>query len=121
MKVIYIAGRYRDKRGEYYVRKNIKDAEFHALYVWGHGGVAICPHKNTAGFNGAFGIPDKVWLDGDLELLMRSDAVWAIPGWEESEGAKKEVAFAVNIQKPVLHTKGEVKRYLEGSLHWRDK
>jgi len=47
MKVIYIAGKYRDTRGEYWVRQNIRLAEFYAVRVWNIGAVAPCPHKNT--------------------------------------------------------------------------
>ncbi len=38
-------------------------------------GMALCPHKNTAGFGGLPGCSDDMWLQGDLELLRRCDAV----------------------------------------------
>jgi len=102
MKVIYIAGKYRDKRGEFYVQMNIREAEQAALFVWVNGGVALCPHKNTSGLGGAFLIDDQTWLAGDLELLSRCDAVWAIPNWVASAGAHDEVAFAKKNNIPVL-------------------
>ena len=108
MKVIYIAGHYRDERGEYYVRTNIRIAENAALYVWFNGGVALCPHKNTAGFGGAYGIYDKTWLDGDLELLTRCDAIWALDGWDTSAGATAEVEFAKAHGIKVLYNELEV-------------
>jgi hypothetical protein len=114
MKVIYIAGRYRDKRGEYYVRMNIREAEHSALHVWHWGGAAICPHKNTAGFGGAFGISDETWLEGALEIMRRCDAVWMLPGWESSEGAKQEKAVAEYYKLPLLYNEGDVYEFLKG-------
>ncbi len=114
MKVIYIAGRYRDERGEFYVRCNIREAERAALFVWMNGGVAMCPHKNTAGLGGAHGIPDSTWLDGDLELLDRCDAIWPIPGWESSSGTRREVDFAEKNDIPILSSQADVLKFLEG-------
>lgn len=93
MKVIYIAGPYRAP-SEWEVRMNIREAEHHALMVWQYGAVALCPHKNTAGFGGAPGCIDDTWLQGDLELLKRCDALWAITGWRDSTGATREVEYA---------------------------
>lgn len=114
MKVVYIAGKYRDARGEYFVRQNIRMAEDAALFVWDHGGVAMCPHKNTAGFGGARGLSDDVWLRGDLALLQRCDAVMAIPGWEESEGAQVEVIQAESWEIPVFTDYECLEEYLRG-------
>lgn len=110
MKVIYIAGPYRNSAGEYFVRQNIRRAEEEAIFVWKSGAVAICPHKNTAGFGGA--APDHVWLEGDLELLKRCDAVYAIDGWSASSGATAEVAFAKQNNIPIFFSKSEVKAWL---------
>ena len=63
-----------------------------SLMVWLCGAVALCPHANTANFDGA--APDEVWLAGDLELLTRCDAVLTVDGWESSRGATAEVEFA---------------------------
>lgn len=113
MKVIYIAGKYRSDRGEFYVRCNIREAERAALFVWLHGGVALCPHKNTAGLGGAHGMTVEVWLDGDLELIERCDALWAIPGWDDSYGAKAEVDFAKKCNIPVLFDQVDVLEFLK--------
>jgi hypothetical protein len=111
MKIIYIAGPYRG-RSEWEVIQNIRAAEARALDVWRFGGVALCPHKNTSGFGGARGIDDAVWLKGDMELLRRCDAVWAIEGWINSEGARAEVEFARVNDIPVMFSGSEVARYL---------
>ena len=112
MKVIYIAGQYRSERGEYYVRMNIRAAEQAALFVWINGGVALCPHKNTAGFGGAHGLPGKTWLIGDLELVARCDALWALPGWDTSEGATIEVEHAKSQEITILYNQHDVLEFL---------
>ncbi len=110
MKVIYIAGPYRDKRGEWYVVQNIRAAEDAAVFVWQSGGVALCPHKNTALFGGA--ADDSVWLKGDLELLRRCDAIFLVPGWESSSGTQAEVKFAAQQDIPILETDSELIDFL---------
>lgn len=110
--VVYVAGPYRDERGEWWVRENIRRAEAAALVVWRMGGVAICPHKNTAGFGGALGEGEEVWIEGDLELVRRCDALWAIEGWEGSVGARREVEEAREWGVEVFFSDVEVGRFL---------
>lgn len=98
-KVVYIAGPYR-AANEWNVNLNIRAAEKAALEVWRLGEVALCPHKNTAFFGGA--ADDSLWLDGDLVLLERSDAVLLVDGWENSSGTIDEVIFAITKNIPVF-------------------
>lgn len=117
MKVIYISGKYRDARGIYYVLENIRAAEEAALEVWAAGGVAICPHKNTAGFDGAFNLSEHTWLNGDLELVRRCDAIYMLPNWVDSEGAAKERAEAERIGLPVLYDLPAVTQFIYQDVH----
>lgn len=112
MKVIYISGHYRDKRGAYYILENILSARRAALEVWKIGGVALCPHLNTAFFDGAFDISDTVWLDGDLELISRCDAVLLLSDWENSLGAVIEKEKAEDLGIPVFTTMRQVKNFI---------
>jgi len=111
MKVIYIAGKYRD-RNEWEVTQNIRKAEEVAVFIWKNGGIAICPHKNTAYFGGI--CPDEVWLQGDLEIIKRCDAIFAIPNWIDSNGAKQEINFALKNNVPVLNEEEELLEFLNG-------
>ena len=45
--------------------------------------------------------PYKFWLEYDLQLLARADAVLCVPG--PSEGANVEVTHARQLRIPVLH------------------
>lgn len=100
MKVIYIAGPYRGPSA-WAIAENIRHAERLALKVWLLGAAAICPHANTAHFQDA--APDAVWLDGDLEILTRCDALLTTADWARSTGAKAEVLFALDHGIPVYH------------------
>ena len=101
MKVIYIAGPFRGPNA-WEIEQNIRRAETLALEVWKLGAAAICPHANTRFFQNA--APDKVWLDGDLEILKRCDAILMTDDWEKSEGAKAEYTFAKKNGIPVFYS-----------------
>lgn len=91
MKVIYVAGPYRGPNA-WAIAQNIRRAEELALDVWRLGAVALCPHLNSMHFDGV--LPDETWLNGDLELMSRCDAVILAPGWHASSGAQAEVQQA---------------------------
>jgi nucleoside 2-deoxyribosyltransferase len=100
MKVIYVAGPFRGK-DSWEMENNIRRAEALALDVWRTGYfAALCPHTNTRFFQGA--APDKVWLEGDLELLRRCDAVVLTADWKRSSGARNEVREALFRGIPVF-------------------
>jgi hypothetical protein len=83
------------------VLENIRAAEAAAIEVWRRGYVALCPHKNTAHFDGI--LPDDAWLQGDMTLLARCDCLVTVPGWELSEGARAEVDYARAVDMPIYH------------------
>lgn len=55
--------------------------------------------------------PYEVWLDYDLEVLARCDALLRLPG--QSSGADGEVAFALEQDIPVFTTIGGLLIWLE--------
>lgn len=65
----------------------------------GAGYAALCPHLNTACFDGA--CADESFLAGGLELLRRCDLVVLAPRWETSRGTLQEVAEAQAQDIPV--------------------
>ena len=110
MKVVYIAGPFRGK-DHWEIAQNIREAETLALAVWRLGAAALCPHTNTAHFQGA--APDDVWLQGDLELLRRCDAVLATPRWRTSQGAVAEIQYAEQLRIPIFHTLDSLRLFIE--------
>jgi len=102
LKVAYVAGPYRADT-IYGVAQNIQKARAVALRLWKLGYAVICPHSNTAFFDGA--CPDSVWLEGDIEILTRCDLVVLVPGWEASSGTRAEIAEARRFDIPVYEWK----------------
>jgi len=98
-RVLFVAGPFRaaDTWG---VVENLHGAAEVALALWRMGAAVICPHLNTAPFQGA--APDRMWLDGDLTILERCDGLVLAPGWEKSDGARDERAHAYVLEIPVF-------------------
>ena len=99
MKLAYIAGPYRAGHGRT-VRENIRSAEIVALKYWKLGYAVICPHLNTAFFDGE--AEDSIWLEGDLEILRRCDVIVLMKNWHESSGAKEERRLAKSLGKEII-------------------
>ena len=109
MKVVYIAGPFRGPNS-WEIEENIRRAERLALEVWRLGVACICPHTNTRFFQGA--APDNVWLDGDLELVKRCDAVLLTSDYSRSSGATAEKLFAEEHNIPVFVSIGDLEEWL---------
>ena len=99
MKLVYVAGPFRGPNN-WEIEQNIRRAETLALEVWRAGYACLCPHTNTRFFQGA--APDEVWLQGDLEMVRRCDAVLLTPDWARSTGARAERLFAEEHEIPVF-------------------
>lgn len=100
MKVVYVAGPYRAAT-PFQIQKNIREAAEIALKYWKLGFAVICPHTNTALFDGE--APDEVWLTGDLELIRRCDVVVMTPRWKASVGAIAEHSLAEELGKEIIY------------------
>lgn len=94
MRVIYVSGKYRGK-DENEVFENIVRAREVAVKLWLDGWGVICPHTNSFFMGSKLG--DKMFIEGDLEILRRSDAIYMLKGWEQSEGARLEYNCAVEL------------------------
>jgi hypothetical protein len=107
--VIYVAGPFRGK-DSWEMEQNIRRAETLALEAWRAGVAVICPHANTRFYQGA--ADDAIWLDGDLAMLARCDAILMTPDWARSSGATAERAFAISHGMPVLDSIEDLKGWL---------
>jgi len=94
MEVIFISGKYRGN-----IEENIIHAEHVAKRLWQEGYIVVCPHLNTARFDGI--CPDETWLMGYLEILKRCDSIYMLKGWEKSIGAIEELRLAKNTGKRI--------------------
>lgn len=109
MKLVYVAGKYRGANN-WEIKCNVHESAKLALEVWRLGAVAISPHLNTSDFQ--YTLPDHVWLDGDLEILSRCDAVLLIQGWHKSQGTRAEVEFAISRRIPVFKDLWQIEQWL---------
>lgn len=101
--LVYVAGSFRAKT-PYLVEKNIRAAEYLSVAVANTSeGFPVCPHTMGRYLSGA--APDQVWLDGDLEMMRRCDAVLVCPGYEKSSGTLAEIAEAFQVGIPIYYAK----------------
>jgi len=115
MNIVYIAGPFRGHT-PWDIEQNIRRAEELALECWRHGYAVVCPHTNTRFFHRA--APDSSFLEGDLSIMKRCDAVLMVEGWERSAGAREEERVARERNIPVFLTlKGLVEGYATGEGH----
>lgn len=101
-RLLYISGPFSDPDPLHGIERNILLASEAALRGWRDGWAVICPHKNTAGYQHAEDVPYETWIEGDLEILRRCDAICMLPGWENSPGARQELALAEELDMDVL-------------------
>ena len=100
IQLAYVAGPYRSPLGAHGVQKNIEVARAVAAELWEFGHVAVCPHMNTAHFDGL--VPDQRFLDGSLELMRRCDLVVLTPRWRLSRGTREEIVEALMLSIPIF-------------------
>ena len=104
MKVIYVAGKYRGKT-ESEVFDNIIKAREVAIKLWQRGYAVVCPHTNSM-FMGSL-ISDTGFLEGDLEIVARCDAIYMLDNWRDSEGAQAELRLAVDRKLEILYEEND--------------
>lgn len=73
--------------------ENIDRATRAYLTLVGHGIPAICPHLSAL-HPAAFNIGYDTWIDQGLAQLHRCSAIWLLPKWELSGGARIEYEAA---------------------------
>jgi hypothetical protein len=108
--LVYVAGPYRTN-SEFGSTAFGREANiFHAreagarLAKAGH--MPIIPHANTAQFDGLN--TDEFFLDATLELMLRCDAVFLMPNWQDSTGARAEKEEAEQLGLPVYTSIAEL-------------
>jgi len=91
--LMYIAGPYSHET-EKGILDNITRASDAGLACCRAGWAVHVPHKNFAGFHVHKDIPYEAWIEKDLAILAKCDAVLMLEGWGSSKGASREFQFA---------------------------
>ncbi len=118
MKIIYVAGKYtawtkdKDKELDWSgIEHNIRTAEMKSIKLWRRGWAVITPHLNTAHYeryeDSELGLSYKTWIEGDLAILLKCDAMFVMKGWKTSKGTKGEIKFAKEHNIPVFYEGSE--------------
>jgi hypothetical protein len=104
MKTIYIAGPMRGKP-----RFNFDSFAGAAQSLRHHGWEVLSPAE--ADIDNGFD-PDnpgeitaeryESWMRRDFDMIKRSDSIFLLRGWQESEGARRELAFALALGLSIL-------------------
>ena len=103
--IMFIAGPYTGKSMSD-IEANVTNAARWGGVVKRLGWVPLCPHTNFHWMADedvlGFGFGHKSYYSDALVLLERCDAILMIEGYEQSEGAKAERAFAEEHDIPVF-------------------
>lgn len=101
MKLLYIAAPYRAS-SSIQIQHNIAEASIMAQNYWLEGFAVICPHLNSANFDGL--VDDHIFLNGTMEMLSKCSHIAMHPDWQNSIGCIEEHKYAeendLTIYKP---------------------
>lgn len=100
--VVYVSGKFSNPKWQEQ-KINILEALKMATKLWNIGFTAICPHTNAPQTENGCTCRYEEFLEGDIELLLRSDAILMLPGWEDSVGATIELQEAKKMGKPIFY------------------
>ena len=106
MKIVYIAGPYYGDGRRETIEKNIREAEKYQIALANHRIGFFCSHNHTEHFQEKAKAPEDFYYDLDFHILKNiADAILAIPGWENSKGARKEIDWAKENGLPIFYPK----------------
>ena len=108
--LIYIAGPI-SATTVYQMEQNIRRAEDEYLWLIANGFAAVCVHSTARFIHGV--MDERIFVDADLVLLERCDAVRVLTPYHQSAGTLRELAHAALNALPVFETRNEL-------TFWRD-
>lgn len=110
MKIVFIAGPYFGDGTYETIEKNIRHAEIYQIELANHRVGFFCAHNHTEQFqasgNKGARAPEEFYYELDWQFLTRvAEAILALPGWEKSKGAVREIDWAKEHQVPIFYPK----------------
>ena len=117
MKIIFIAGPYFSDGNHEKIEENIRNAEKYQIALADQGIGFFCSHSHTEHFEQKSNAPEEFYKEMDMLILQRAaDAIIAIPGWENSPGAKNEITWAKENNLKIFFPKSS--NDLEEIIKW---
>jgi hypothetical protein len=107
--VIYIAGPY-SAEDPISIERNVRRAEEACYEIEALGACAICPHTNTRWQDSR--TPYEQKCRSTMAALRRCDAVFWLPNWQQSKGARAEHLDAEARGKVMLYTLAQAQAYI---------
>lgn len=107
IEILFLAGAYMSSDLND-IKKNIQLAEQQSIELWNRGYKVFSPHLNTRNFEVKAKAGEEAYKEFDMRMLQCCDAVFALPNWEESEGARAEIAEAKRLDKPIFYSLDEL-------------
>ncbi len=86
-----------------HIDTNIVHARKYAILLWEAGHAVICPQLNSAHMEQDCKATYDDFMQGDFKIISRCDAVFMIPGWEQSCGAPRERDYAMQLGIPIFY------------------
>jgi hypothetical protein len=94
-KLIYVSGKYTSEKGDLdETRKYIEVATKASIKLFKKGWNVFTPHKNNGEYEFRKDSKDLTydfWIDIDLDILKRCDAIFMLKNWRNSKGALIEI------------------------------
>ena len=98
MKILYVAGKYRD-RNKFLQLRNICRARRASNKLWKLGIPNICPHMNSAFIDFA----DDLLLPFYIEMAKKCDGIYVMKNFETSKGTLAEIKAMKKAKKKVFY------------------
>jgi len=103
IEILFLAGAYMSSDSNE-LMQNIQLAEQHSIELWNRGFKVFSPHLNTRNFEVKAKAEEEAYKELDMRMLQCCDAVFALPNWKESEGARAEIDEAKRLGKPIFYS-----------------
>jgi hypothetical protein len=99
--LVYVIGAY-SKNDSGDIQEHIKQAEFVSIRLLRAGYHVFTPHKNTANYEWYEDdfITYRTWIEMDLNILSRCDAIFIMDNAKDSKGSQIEIEFAQSMKIP---------------------
>jgi hypothetical protein len=113
MKIIYVAGPF-SAPTRVGVEANIALAVEYGIEIARLGGFPLIPHANTTHPEFEKIQAYQFWIEGYRALALGCDAMFMLPDWQTSKGARAERTKFEQLGRPIFENLAELKLWLGG-------